>query len=252
MRKQLAALLMGVTTSPLGCDALQSGTASVEPSASSSPKTSAPATSAPREVDASASKKEFVTKLRAALGSAEKAEREQKPCSEATGTLHAYGLEFAKHTAQGQPLSKSHAEMTAFRPPHHQLLAKDAGSMTPEDAERLAEIFRVEHVAFIEATKLVLPAVEDDKSFASGELEGWVHVVSLADATLECSVPIAFTSSEKVEWTESLSPEQAAQRFDVAKSDASFHVRVDFFVQGHAALKAALATIGPKLALRLR
>src|SRR5690606_3885432 len=141
-------------------------------------------------------------------------------------------------------------KMTAFRPPSHQLL----GTATADEAAArgLQRVFDQDLVAIVQADKLVMPSVEDDKSFLTGELDGWVHVVSLAKGSHQCAAQLAFVSSEAVKWSESLTPEQAAQAFDIDKSDAAFHVRVDFFMQGQQALAQVLKRIGPGLELETR
>ena len=242
-----------------GCDAIggQAGSESKPGGAQPSPTqpsatATATASNAP-SLDLSVARSKFLVELGRAVDAVEKSAKTKTPCPQSVaGEIHAYSLAYANHLAHAKPLSKTAREMTAFRPPWHKLLE---GSPVLDDqaaAKNLQQVFDVKHVAIVAPEKLVLPTVEDEKSFLTGELDGWLHVVDLTAAKVACSAPLAFLSGEKVEWTESLSPEQAAQRFDIDKSDAAFHVRVDFFIHGYAALTQTLKDIAPALTLELR
>ncbi len=166
--------------------------------------------------------------------------------------VHVYALAFARSIAKGAVMSRTAEEMTAFRPPSYKLLLGDS-SLPEAGAEgRLRRLLERAHLAIVRTDKLVLPSTDEGKSFLAGEFDGWVYIVDLARGNVSCAAPFSFISSEKVEWTESLSPAQAAQAFDIDKSDAAFHVRVDFFIQGHRALEKAISSVGPGLTLDLR
>lgn len=220
------------------------------PSASASASAVAVPSSPP--VDLSGQQATFKTKLTRVIEVVGATAAKERTCdSHLKGKVHAWAAPFANHVAKGTPLDST-TKMTAFRPPSHQLLEAGAAGADEAATRRLQHIFDQDLVAIVKADKLVMPSVEDDKSFLTGELEGWVHVVSLDKGSHECAARLAFVSSEAVQWSESLTKEQAAQAFDIDKSDAAFHVRVDFFMQGQQALARVLKRIGPGLELETR
>ena len=236
----LGALLACESTAPHNSPPRASVTVSAEAVPSSQP------------VDLSAQQAAFKFRLTRANEVVVAASEKERRCDDQVkGKVHAWAWAFANHVAKGTPLDAT-TKMTAFRPPSHQLLEVGAIALDEASARRLQHIFDQGVVAIVKPNKLVMPSVDDDKSFLTGELEGWVYVVDLAKGSLECAAPLAFVSSETVQWSESLTPDQAAQAFDIDKSDAAFHVRVDFYMQGQQALARLLKRIGPGLELETR
>jgi hypothetical protein len=236
----------------LGCDSPKPEQDAPPATSPSGPHT-ADSSQASEKVDLSEARRAFVEKLSRAVDLVEKAPKKPKKCpATLAGEAHAYAFAYARHIAKSAELPKAAAEMTAFRPSWHRLLEGEPSMLDADSAARLKHVFEREHVVIVTADELVLPALSDDKSFLSGEFEGWARVVDLAQGKVTCTTALKFISSEKVEWTESLSAEQAAQQFDIAKSDAAFHVRVDFFIQGQKALTSALKSVAPELKVELR
>lgn len=244
-----------------GCDPQPATEAPAKADTVSAPSTDSSAASAPSRhasTDLSDERRRFSRKLAVVVEHASKAPKKLVRCpadmsraAEDTRMLHAYSLAFARKVANNDAMSAEQAAMTAFRPPFHQLLVDgDASAVDDEKAAHLRRIFDRAHVAIVSPDELEMPSVAEDASFLAGTFSGWVHVFDLATGEKKCSAPLEFMSSEKVEYNESLSPEQAARRFDIEKSDAKFHVRVDFFMRGHAAMRAAMMSEGLTIEVR--
>lgn len=243
-----------------GCDPQPVTEPPTKPSTPSAsiPVESASAASARSESDLRDERQRFAKKLAVVASRASKAPDKAVRCPPAMNVagdarvLHAYSLAFAKKVANDDAMSAEEAAMTAFRPPWHELLVEgDAGAVSDEEAAHLRRIFDRVHVAIVCPDKFEMPSVASDASFLAGTFRGWLHVFELATGEAMCSAPLEFMSSDKVEYNESLSPEQAAQRFDIDKSDARFHVRVDYFMRGHAATRRALAEMNEGLTLEV-
>jgi hypothetical protein len=252
MSKAGAMLLVAVLNSAQGCDALKpkdtEDTSDSKPSAAPADTTAGEAES----VDMSGELSAFRKRLLAAVDAAQKAPKKRSKCpDDLTGTIHAYDHALGRQIGKNTDLKRKAKMSTAFHPPDHHLLV-GTGRLAAPSAERVKHVLAPKHVLIVAGDAVTLPEVDDEESFLTGTFTGWIHVVELASAEVRCSAKLSFQSSEKVEWTESLTPEQAAKRFDVDKSDAAFHVRVDFYIQGQRALEKRLEDIAPNLKLELR
>jgi hypothetical protein len=80
--------------------------------------------------------------------------------------------------------------------------------------------------------------------------EGFAFVVEVENAKIVCTCPLAYTSSNKVEWTELIEekPDGTKQGEPARDFDEIFR---DFDDQGHAAVRKAIGDQAPSLDLRL-
>jgi hypothetical protein len=141
--------------------------------------------------DLTAPRRAFLDKLARAADAAGAAAKARKGCpSDLRGTLHAYPIAYARHLALAQPLSAADADMRAFRPPWPELLQGSPEVSGPDAEGRLRSMLDRTHAAIVTTDEMALPAVEDDKSFVSGEFAGWVYVIDLASTAIACAVPL--------------------------------------------------------------
>jgi hypothetical protein len=189
-----------------------------------------------------------LAKVHAAVGAAAQPKASDCP-SNLAGTAHAYDAALLAAAVAG-PGTKAEGPNVSLHPAGYDLLRFTDAELKGTSHESVKQLGSTSHIVVTRPTTMQLPELKPGEKFVMGTYQGFAFVVAAETAEILCTRPLAYASSDKVEWTElvEVAPDGTKKGEPVRDFDEVFK---DFDLQGHVALKKAIGEQAPKLELRL-
>jgi len=169
--------------------------------------------------------------------------------SNLSGTAHAYDAALLAAAVAG-PGSRAEGPNVSLHPAGYDLLRFTDAQLKGASQKTLEQLGSASHIVVARPTTLRLPELKPGEKFVGGAYQGFAFVVAAETAEILCTRPLAYTSSNKVEWTEIVEVAPDGSKTGAPPRDFD-EVFEDFDLQGHVALKKAIGEQAPQLDLRL-